>query len=122
MTSRERALLVLTIVGFVVPNAMVTLFVIEHGPDIGAYFSRWAESLPAAQLALSVNITFLAFTIWAAWEGRRIGMRTWWAPIPAYLLVGVCFAVPLFLLLRERAIGKQPSIPGLSGKIESHVE
>jgi hypothetical protein len=29
-------------------------------------------------------------------------MRSWWVPVPASLLVGLCFAVPLFLLLRER--------------------
>jgi hypothetical protein len=31
-------------------------------------------------------------------------MRSWWLPVPASLLVGLCFALPLFLLLRERTI------------------
>jgi hypothetical protein len=111
MTSRERALLALTIVGFVVPNTMVAIFVIDRGLDVGGYFNHWRESLPAAQLAADVSIAFLAFALWAAWEGRRIaweggriGTHTWWLPIPASLLVGLCFAVPLFLLLRERAL------------------
>ena len=104
MTSRERALLALTIVGFLVPNAMVIAFVIDHGLDFSGYFDHWGESLPAAQLAADVSIAFLAFALWAAWEGRRIGMRTWWLPIPASLLVGLCFALPLFLLLRERPV------------------
>ena len=59
MTSRERALLALTIVGFLVPNTMVTIFFIEHGLD----FSD----------------------------------------------LGLCFALPLFLLLRERAV---PAVHG----------
>jgi Terpene cyclase DEP1 len=111
MTSRERALLALTIVGFVVPNTMVAIFVIDRGLDVGGYFDHWRESLPAAQLAADVGIAFLAFALWAAWEGRRIawdggriGRHAWWLPIPASLLVGLCFAVPLFLLLRERAL------------------
>jgi putative Ca2+/H+ antiporter (TMEM165/GDT1 family) len=104
MTSRERALLALTIVGFLVPNAMVIAFVIEHGLDVSGYFSEWVESLPAAQLAADVGIACLAFALWSIWEGRRIGMRTWWLPIPASALVGLCFALPLFLLLRERAV------------------
>lgn len=104
MTSRERALLALAVVGFLVPNAMVIAFLIEHGLDVGGYFNGWVESLPAAQLAADLAIAFLAFALWAAWEGRRIGMRTWWLPIPASLLVGLCFAVPLFLLLREGAV------------------
>ncbi len=114
MTSRERALLALAVVGFVVPNTMVAMFFIDHGLDFSGYFSHWGESLPAAQLAADVSIAFLAFALWAAWEGRRIGMRTWWLPIPASTLVGLCFALPLFLLLRERAVRERPPTPGPS--------
>jgi putative Ca2+/H+ antiporter (TMEM165/GDT1 family) len=103
MTTRERALLALTILGFVVPNTMVIAFLVEHGLDLGDYFGHWVESLPAAQLAADLSIAFVAFALWSAWEGRRLGMRTWWVPIPASALVGLCFALPLFLLLRERA-------------------
>lgn len=56
------------------------------------------------KVALDLSIAFIAFALWAAWEGRRLRMRSWWVPIPASLLVGLCFALPLFLLLRERAI------------------
>jgi putative Ca2+/H+ antiporter (TMEM165/GDT1 family) len=107
VTSRERALLALTIVGFLVPNAMVVIFFVNHGVDLADYFSHWAESLPAAQLAADVSIAFVAFALWAAWEGRRIGMRTWWLPIPASALVGLCFALPLFLFLRERRLASE---------------
>lgn len=102
---RERILLALTIVGFVVPNTIVALYAARYGLlSFDGYFRGWGESLPAAQLALDVIIVFVAFALWAAWEGKRLKMRSWWVPIPASLLVGVCFAVPLFLLLRERAI------------------
>jgi putative Ca2+/H+ antiporter (TMEM165/GDT1 family) len=104
MTARERGLLILAVAGFVVPNAMLLAFVASHGVDFGAYFGAWVESLPAAQLAADLGIAFVAFALWAAWEGRRLGMRPWWLPIPASLLVGVCFAIPLFLLQRERAL------------------
>ena len=104
MTIRERALLALAVAGFIAPNAMVVAFVVENGLDVSGYFGEWVESLPAAQLAVDLAIAFLAFALWSAWEGRRRGMGTWWVPIPASLLVGLCFALPLFLLLRERAV------------------
>jgi hypothetical protein len=104
VTWRERALLALTSAGFLVPNAMVIAFVLDHGFDASSYFNDWVQSLPAAQLAADRSLAFVAFALWAAWEGRRIGMRTWWLAIPTSVLVGVCFAVPLFLLLRERAL------------------
>jgi membrane protease YdiL (CAAX protease family) len=111
MNRRERALLVLTIIGFLVPNTMVAIFFIEHGLDFSAYLNDWIQTLPAAQLIADLGIVFLAFTLWSGWEARRIGMHSWWVTIPASLLVGVCFGVPLFFLLRERAIRKQATGP-----------
>jgi hypothetical protein len=107
MNWRERTLFALAIVGFIVPNTMIALFAVRHGLSFDEYFRHWGESLPAAQLALDVSIAFVAFAFWAAWEGRRLGMRSWWVPVPAGLLVGLCFALPLFLLLRERTVRKR---------------
>ena len=104
MSLRERVLLALTIAGFLVPNTMVIAFAAGHGFDVSGYFGHWVESLPAAQLAADLGISFVAFALWAAWEGRRLRMRTWWVPIPASALVGLCFALPLFLFLRERRL------------------
>lgn len=103
MSTRERILLALTVVGFLVPNTMVIVFVAEHGVATADYFEEWFDSLPAAQLTLDLVIAAVAFLVWAVWEGRRLGMRSWWVPIPASALVGLCFGLPLFLLLRERA-------------------
>jgi hypothetical protein len=104
MHTREKTLLFLTIAGFVVPNAMVAVFVADHGVDIGRYLGDWFETLPSAQLVADLGIAFLAFVAWAAWDGPRSGVRRWWVAIPASLLVGVCFALPLYLLMRERAV------------------
>jgi hypothetical protein len=109
MITRERLLLLLTVVGFLVPNAMVVVFVAEHGVDIGRYLGDWFQTLPAAQLVADLTIAFLAFVAWTAWDGPRSGVRRWWVTIPASLLVGVCFAIPLYLLLRERATPAGPS-------------
>lgn len=107
MTRREQAFLALAAVGFVVPNAMLSIFLAEHGADAGTYLTDWVQTLPAAQLTADLTIAFTAFALWAVWEGRRIGMRSWWLPIPAALLVGACFAIPLFLFLRERSARRQ---------------
>lgn len=109
MNRRERTLLALAIVGFVVPYAMIALFAARHGLGPVGFLRQWGESAATILLALDLSISFLAFALWAAWEGRRLGMRSWWVPIPASLLVGLCFALPLFLLARERALAGQRS-------------
>lgn len=104
MRPREGILVALAILGFAIPNALSVAFVVEHGLDLSAYFAAWVASIPAAQLASDLTIAFIAFALWAAWEGRRLRMRSWWLPIPTSLFVGLCFSIPLFLLLRERTI------------------
>ena len=102
MSKRAQLLLLLAIVGFVVPNAMVIVFLARHGFDPGQYLGDWFDRLPSAQLVADLTIVFVTFVAWTAWDGPRNGIRRWWVTIPASLLVGVCFAVPLYLYLRER--------------------
>jgi len=104
MVTREKLLLLLTGVGFLVPNAMVVVFLAEHGVDVGRYAGDVVATLPAAQFTADLTISFGAFALWTAWDGPRTGVRRWWITIPASLLVGLCFALPLYLLLREKAV------------------
>ena len=64
-------------------------------------FHRSTNTLSKVSIFGAVFI--LAFVIWASWDGPRNGVDRWWVVIPASLLVGVCFAIPLYLYMRERA-------------------
>jgi hypothetical protein len=98
----ERLLLVLTVLGFIVPNVFVGVYLAGDGLDIGGYFSLWTASTPSTQLLVDLGIAALAFLVWAALDGPRTGVRRWWLCIPATFLVGLCFGLPLYLLMRER--------------------
>jgi Terpene cyclase DEP1 len=113
MFTRTRVLLVLTVLGFVVPNAMVVSFIAGHGVDLGRYFGNWFATLPSAQLVVDLLICCAAFIGWSAWDGPRSGVRRWWLTIPATVLVGLCFAIPLYLLLRERTLVRSSPASGL---------
>jgi Terpene cyclase DEP1 len=101
---RTRLLLVLTVLGFVVPNVCLGIFIAEEGFDLSGYFSPLTDSTPSTQLLLDLAIASLAFFVWAAVDGPRAGVRRWWVCIPATLLVGLCFGLPLYLLMRERTL------------------
>ncbi len=105
-SATERLLVVLTILGFVVPNVFVSVYFLEDGFDLGGYFSLWTASVPSTQLLVDLAIAALAFFIWAAFDGPRTGIKRWWLCIPASLLVGLCFGLPLYLLMRERALAQ----------------
>lgn len=108
-SSREHFLLAMTVIGFVAPNVMLVAFLIRHGFDVVRYFDEWVRLLPSAQLTVDLAISGLSFLVWTAWDGPRSGVRRWWVGIPATFLVGVCFAVPLYLWLRERALAGSAS-------------
>jgi hypothetical protein len=101
---KERLLLALTVVGFIVPNVFVGLYFAKEGFDLGGYFSSWTASIPSTQLLVDLCIAAAAFFIWVTLEGPRARVKRWWLCIPATLLVGLCFGLPLFLLMRERAL------------------
>lgn len=97
-----RFLALLTVLGFVVPNAMVIAFLASNGLDVTGYFTLWVDSLPATQLTLDLVLVSATFIVWSVVDARRNALR-WWFVVPATCLVGICFAVPLYLLIRERA-------------------
>jgi hypothetical protein len=108
----ERLLVALTVLGFVVPNVFVGLYIADEGTDFPHYLSLWTASIPSTQLLLDLVIATTAFFIWAAVEGPRAEVKRWWLCVPASLLVGVCFGLPLFLLMRERALNaNRPPAP-----------
>jgi hypothetical protein len=100
----ERVLLVLTAIGFVVPNVLLGIYIADEGFDVTGYFSLWTDSTPSTQLTLDLGLAALAFLVWATFEGPRAQVRRWWWCFPATLLVGLCFGLPLFLLMRERSL------------------
>ena len=104
--TRERILLALTVIGFVVPNVMLTIFIARNGLDLDRYFGDWYGTLPAAQINVDLAIVAVVFFLFAWWEARRIGVERWWLVFPASCLVGLCFGAPLFLWQRERALNR----------------
>ena len=106
MNSHKRFLWLVTIVGFVVPNAMVVAFMVRNNFSMIKYFRAWVETLPAAQLTADLGITVTAFLAWSRWESQRLGMRHWWLTVPATFGVGICFSAPMFLLMREYALDR----------------
>lgn len=100
----ERVLLALCVVGFVVPNVLLGIYIADEGLDVSGYFSLWTDSTPSTQVTLDLIIAAVAFLAWAAYEGPRVRIERWWLCVPATLLVGLCFGLPLFLLMRERTL------------------
>lgn len=65
-------------------------------------FRAWGANAAAGGLAWNLMIASMAFVVWVVAETRA--RRNWSAlvAIPATLVVGLSFALPLYLFLRTR--------------------
>jgi hypothetical protein len=103
----ERAMLALTVAGFIIPNTMVAAYFLGEGASLRGYFGHWFASLPSSQLFADLAIVTAAFWIWSYVDHKRADTRGWWAIPAATLLVGICMAVPLHLWLREMQLRRR---------------
>ena len=97
---------VLSVIGFVVPNSYVAKYFRENGVSVDTarrYIAEWGRTTPTQALTADLGITVGAFWAWSARDAKVNGVRHWWAVPLATGSVGICFAVPLYYLLRELA-------------------
>jgi hypothetical protein len=102
---RARVFLGFTIVGFLMPPVMITIYCIDQGAfDIVDMLNAMVDNTIALAVFLDVTLSSLCFFYWASYEGPRLGIDRWWWCIPATVVIGLCFALPLFMYWRERAL------------------
>ena len=70
--------------------------------SLTAFVQQLFATAPAGGFTTDLLITSVAFWIWSFGEARAHGMKRWWAYVIATLVVGLSFAVPLFLYVRAR--------------------
>ncbi|MEE2733349.1 MAG: DUF2834 domain-containing protein [Pseudomonadota bacterium] len=82
------------------------------GGIIDANVQFWKDALVNANPAstfLAVDILFLALAveIWMVLESRRLGIRYVWGYIVVATFIGISFAVPVFLAMREKHLSAE---------------
>ena len=97
----RRGYLVLTIVGAAVPTALTLYFVAAHGPHPILFLEQMFASTIATATLLDVRIASVAFWVWLSRAAPAAGMTRWWPFVVANLAIGLSFALPLFLYIRE---------------------
>ena len=100
MHGRQRWL-ALAILGALVPLALVGVFLAQEGFDLGEMADQVSEPLALAVLA-DITISSLVFWLWMWPRARPETGRSPWLFVVGNLLVGLSFALPLFLYLRAR--------------------
>lgn len=93
--------LFLCLLGTILPYSWFLPFLREHGLDLPLFFQQLFSTPVSGFFGMDVFVSSLVLWVFVYNDGRRIGVRSLWAPIVANLAVGVSLGLPLFLYQRE---------------------
>ena len=88
----------LAVAGFLLPMSQFALFVRDHGLDAVAFLTLPFANFAASMFACDLLVSCVVF--WVFVHQSRVPRR--WMYVVMTLLVGLSFALPMFLLARER--------------------
>lgn len=96
--------LVLAVIGFIVPYYFFIQLPAEDGFNLPQLLQPFLANNFMKGAAADLTISVIAFWVYAFVEANRLQMKNPWAYVLATLLVGLSFALPLFLYFRERRL------------------
>jgi hypothetical protein len=94
--------LTLCILGFVLPYSQFVPFLAEHGLDFKLFFEQLFTNRISSFFAMDILVSSIAFWIFVFYEDTRSQMKLLWVYVVSNLIIGLSFALPLFLLIRQR--------------------
>ena len=106
--SRKSLYLILAIIGFVVPYYFFVSFLSAHGFDAPLFVRQLFASPGSAFFSADLIVSSVVFAIFVVRESARLSVKRWWLYLAALCLVGLSFALPLFLYARESRVGSAP--------------
>ena len=96
--------LVLAVIGFIVPYYFFLQLPIADGFNLPSLIQPFYANNFMRGAAMDLTISVIAFWVYVFVEANRTGMRYPWVYLLATVLVGLSFALPLFLYFRERQL------------------
>ena len=97
----KKIYLIAAIIGAIAPYATYFGYLATVPGALGALSLAWGSPIAAATLT-DFTISCLVFWPFVFAESRRLGMRHWWLFIVANIFIGLSFALPAFLYVREQ--------------------
>ena len=98
--------LVAAVLGAILPLSQFVPFLAAHGFDMPLFFRQLFQNNVSAFFGMDVVVSSLVLWLFVFSEGRRLDMKNLWLYVVCNLAVGVSLALPLFLLFRERKLGR----------------
>ena len=95
---------ILAVIGFLAPYYFFIQLSPRQGFDMPALLQPLFANNFMKGLALDLTVSVIVFWFFMFVEANRLQMKNPWLYLLATLLVGMSFALPLFLYFRERQL------------------
>ena len=102
--SKKNVFLILAIIGFVVPYYFFLQLPAENGFNLPLLIQPFFANNFMKGSAMDLTISVIVFWVYVFVEANRLQMKNPWVYLLATLMVGLSFALPLFLYFRERKL------------------
>ena len=102
--SRKSIYLALALIGLFAPYCFLFKFLAADGFNLQLLSQQLFANNISTFFAVDLIISTLIFWIYMIAETNTLQMKNWWLYILASLIVGLSFALPLFLYFRERQL------------------
>jgi hypothetical protein len=110
--NRKHVYLLFCVLGVVLPYWQFLPWVLEYGLNVKLFVQQLFANRIGGFFGLDVLISAVVLIFFIRREGQRLGVRYLWLPIAGVLTVGVSLGLPLFLYLRENALGAGETLRG----------
>ena len=111
--------LILAILGFALPYSQLLPFFAHYGFDLSLFWSQLFVNRISTDFAFDLVVSSLVFGFFVFQEGKKRQMQFLWLYIILNWLIGISFALPVFLLVRSRQMNN--SIPNSVTKVRTEA-
>ena len=98
---KKHPYLIFAIIGFVGPYYFLISFLAAHGVDGNAFVQQLFGTKISTFFAVDLLVSSVVFVRYLGQEATRYSIEYRWVYVVALLTVGLSFALPLFLYVRE---------------------
>ncbi len=91
----------LSLLGLVIPYSKFIAFIADNGLNLALFWEELFINQISSFFALDLLISVVVFWLFLIKEGTRLQMKFLWVYLALDLIIGLSFALPLFLGMRS---------------------
>ena len=109
--SRKNVYFLLCLLGIVIPYSLFLPWVFQNGLDWRLFLASLAANRISLFFVADVLVSAAVLVVFMRQKSVRVKIRGSWITVVGLCLVGVSFALPMYLYLRERELDSERSAP-----------